>query len=150
MGRVFMRKKMILLLDIFMFILIMLSGCTSDTTNDVVTGWIAKDSYFVDYKITGDKIKFRYSVCYYNDTLDPIDIGMAAKFNKRELRGWLKDENFFFGMDDDGNMKYETINPKEKKNIVFCFEGDYLGGSVNKNLSFPEEIILVAKDPEND
>lgn len=143
-----MKKKLIFLLDVFILIPTMLSACASDTFKDVAIGWIPESSYFVDYQVTGDKIKFRYSVCYYNNTLDRIDIGIAAKFNKKELRGWLKYESFFFGMDDDGDMKYETVNPKEKKNIVFCFEGDYLGGSVNRNLSFPEEIILVTKDTE--
>lgn len=135
----------------FIILLIMpmiLSSCInsySERSKDVALSWIPEESYFVDYEINGEKIKFRYSICFHNHTSEPTEIGICAKFNKRELNGWLRYEGFFIGDDNDGLLKYGLIKPKEKTNIVYTFEGDYLGGTVNENLSFPEELMTIEK-----
>ena len=68
------------------------------------------------------------------------------KFIKKELDGWLRYEKFFIGTDDnDGLLKYGLIKPKEKTNIIYTFEGNYLGGTVNDTLSFPEELMTIEK-----
>ncbi len=130
---------------ILLIIPMILSSCLNHHSEDVALSWIPEESNFVDYEINGGKIKFRYSICFYNHTSEPTEIGLAAKFNKKELDGWLRYEKFFMGTDDNDELKYGLIKPKEKTNIIYTFEGDYLGGTVNDNLSFPEELMTIEK-----
>ena len=55
----------------------------------------------------------------------------------------MKNEKFLTGLGEDGKLKKEKIGSGEKINVIFVFEGKYLGGKVNENISFPEEIILM-------
>ncbi len=105
--------------------------------------WIAEESYFVDYEIIGDTVKFRYSICFENNSDEDDTISILAKFKKSELKDWIKADEFIFGCDETGERLYEEIKKGEKKNVVFVFEGEYLGGEVNTNLSFPDEIMYV-------
>ena len=141
----FMKK---LLLDIILIIIIpiTLTSCTNNHSDEIALSFIPEESNFVDYEINGDRIKFRYSICFYNHTSEPTEIGVSAKFIKKELDGWLRYEKFFIGTDDnDGLLKYGLIKPKEKTNIIYTFEGNYLGGTVNDTLSFPEELMTIEK-----
>ena len=65
--------------------------------------------------------------------------------NTLSWKNWIEDEGLFIGEDDDGLIKYEEIKANSEGDITVCFEGEYLGGNVNKNLSFPEEITIVLK-----
>ena len=149
---------LVFILSLFSIAIIFVLGLTiysiihSTPTNEKprknTISWSSEESYFVDYKIDNDKVMFRYSICFYNGTEEPVEVSLGAKFNSLELDGWFKcEDNFFEGLGEDGKHKYEVLNPKETKNIVFCFKGDYLGGEVNTNLSFPEEILPVFADP---
>ena len=130
------------------FFSIIQSTPMSDSPQKDTISWIPEESYFVDYKINNDIVTFRYSICFYNDTEDPIEISLGAKFKSAELKGWFNcEDNFLEGLGEDGEHKYEVLNSKEKKNIIFCFKGDYLGEKVNTNISFPEEILPVFADP---
>lgn len=68
---------------------------------------------------------------------------MDAKFKRSELRGWVKYSDSFLGLDDNGEYKYQIIGPGEKVDVVYVFEGEYLGGTANEKLSFPEEMVLL-------
>ena len=98
---------------------------------------------FVDYEIIDEKIRFGYSICFVNDSENSHKVSLSAKFNSEELRGWLKNNGFFLGCNENGEILSEEILPETKKNIIFYFEGEYLGGNVNNELSFPDEIILM-------
>ncbi len=105
--------------------------------------WIAEESCFVDYEIVEDTVKFRYSICFENNSDEDDTISILAKFKKSELKDWIKADEFIFGCDETGERLHEKIKQGEKKNVVFVFEGEYLGGEVNTNLSFPDEIMYV-------
>lgn len=127
------------------FIMVFLTSCLNYNQEKSAIEWIPEESHFVDYEINENRIKFQYSICFNNNSNESFDIGITAKFNKSELNKWLKYEDFFIGEDKNGKMNYETILPKEKRNISYYFEGEYLGGLVNEQLSFPEEIIYMVK-----
>ncbi len=106
--------------------------------------WVHEKSHFVDYEINGDRIKFRYSIHFVNSSNDDMQVSLSAKFKSKELKGWLKKESFFKGCDQNGEMLYAIIKANDKADVIFSFEGEYLGGEVNKNLSFPEELIITS------
>ena len=127
------------------FIMTFFTSCKNTNQDRCSIEWIPEESYFVNYEIHENKVKFQYSICFKNYTNEVVDIGITAKFNKVDLKNWLQFEDYFIGQDKNGEMKYGKILPKEKNNINFYFEGEYLGGLVNEQLSFPEEIIYVVK-----
>lgn len=108
---------------------------------EIIFTWIPEESYFVDYEINGNKIKFQYSICFENKDDEETEFMLSAKFKKSELEGWIKYEKFFDGMDENGESSYRKIPPHTKMNMSFYFEGDYLGGEVNTHISFPEELL---------
>ncbi len=69
-------------------------------------------------------------------------ICVSAKFKNKELKGWVEPD-IFTGNDENGDMVYQKIHTGEKTSVVFVFEGKYLGGTINENLSFPDELILM-------
>lgn len=127
------------------FIMTFLTSCVNCNQDKAVIEWIPEESHFVDYEIHENRIKFQYTICFNNNSNEAVDISITAKFNKSDLNNWIKYEDFFIGEDKNGKVKYGTILPKEKRNISYYFEGEYLGGSVNEQLSFPEEIIYMVK-----
>lgn len=66
---------------------------------------------------------------------------MCKIFKKRTQR-LGKTRWFFEGCDENSELLYEEIKSGEKENVVFVFEGEYLGGEIKQDISFPEEIIL--------
>lgn len=112
---------------------------------------VDEQSYFDGYEITNDKVKFRYSIHFVNELDSSCDIAIYAIFDKSELSDWVKnndvdsEENQFEGLKKDCSDRL-TVNLKahESKDIIFTFEGKYLGGKVNENLSFPTDIILLS------
>lgn len=121
-------------------------GCTAFTGYDEekdVLYWVPEESNFVQYEIVDEKIRFSYSICFVNDSEEAQTISLSAKFNSNELEGWIKNSGFFLGNNEQGELLKEEISPGTKENITFYFEGDYLGGTVNNELSFPCEIILM-------
>ena len=84
-------------------------------------------------------VKIRYSICFVNRTEEDMEIGLTARFRKREIRGWMEDRPLN-GKDENGN--YIVVGAHQKENITVFFEGKYLGGPVNENLSFPKTLVL--------
>jgi len=107
--------------------------------------WIPEESGFVDYKIRNEKIIFSYTICFVNNLDEDISVAISAKFEESETRDWIQCNDFIMGCDEQGNMKYEVVKSKEKKNVIFHFEGDYISSNVNTSLSFPNELILTTR-----
>lgn len=106
--------------------------------------WEPEESHFVDYKITDENtVKFRYSIRFVNNSEEDTTTAVTAIFNSKELEGWLDQGNGLTGCDENGEMLYTEIKAGEQADVVYVFEGKYLGGDVNQNLSFPEEIVLM-------
>lgn len=104
--------------------------------------WLPDESHFVDYCIDGDSVIFRYSICFVNNSEHDTGVKISAKFSTKELEGWVRDDGFFEGCSENGEWEYQNIKSGEKKNFVFSFKGKYLGGVVNQNLSFPEDLLV--------
>lgn len=116
----------------------------TDDLNDTLH-WLPDESYFVDYEIVDNTVKFRYSICFVNGTERDCGVKVSAKFKEEELSNWIKNVDFFEGHSKNGEWSYCEIKSGEKINLVLTFEGEYLGGSVNTDLSFPEELILATQ-----
>lgn len=116
----------------------------SPNTNDVDSDihWLPEESYFVDYEVVDGKVRFRYAICFVNNSEYDVGIKLSARFKADELGGWIKYSSFFEGYDENGEWDYRIINHGEKVQYIYTFEGEFLGGAVNTNLSFPEELIL--------
>jgi len=128
-----------------------LSSCSqkeSRTNVNETLHWIPEESTFVDYVIDGDRIRFRYSVCFKNGTKDDQCISLSATFRRDELSEWVKYEPLFEGCDESGERLETVIRSGEKKKVLYVFEGEYLGGPVNTRLSFPEYLTLVNRIPD--
>lgn len=127
-----------------LLICIFLCACNSPETVDSPNGlnWIPEESYFVDYSIEGDRVKFRYLFTYENTT----DVDMIIKyprvtFMRKGLRGWLEYQNGYSGTNEDGTTKIYS-SAGEKVSFVLTFEGEYLGGDVNTKI-VPSSIIFM-------
>ena len=104
--------------------------------------WDAEKSHFVDYEINGERIKFRYSINFVNCSGEDEELSISAAFKPNELKGWIKmDSNI--GYDQNGEMLSAAIKANSSADVVFTFEGEYLGGEVNTNLSFPETLVIM-------
>ena len=122
--------------------LLILDSNSLDRSNTLY--WEPEESYFVDYKITDENtVKFRYSIHFVNNSEEDITAALTAVFNSQEIKGWLDQGNGLIGCDENGELLYTEIKSGESADAVYVFEGKYLGGKVNQNLSFPEEIILM-------
>ncbi len=138
-----MKYKIISCLLSLVTIATLFTACYNSKHTEVGFRWVREKSYFVDYKINGNKIKFEYAIYFINPEDEPVEIAISAKFKKAELDGWLKYENFFDGLDENGERKYGKVLPNEEKYINFYFEGEYLGGEINTKLSFPDDLMVV-------
>ena len=123
------------------------SACGAEPTNNSATGvdWIREESHFVDYSIDGDVIKFRYLFTFENTYhRDMIISYPQVEFSRKELKGWLEYKDSYVGVSEDGTT--DTYIPAgEKVGVVLTFEGKYLGGEVNTELSIPDSIVLGQK-----
>lgn len=136
-----MKKWIAFLLAVTLMMLLCSCGLYS-VDDDSSVYWLQDESGFVDYEISGDVVRFRYSICFVNETTADTGIKLSAKFSGKELSDWLENEDYFEGLDDHGEWSYQTIKAGEKAQLIYTFEGKYLGGDVNEELSFPEEIIM--------
>ena len=112
------------------------------TSNTLI--WIPEKSFFIDYEIKDNRVKFCYSICFINQSEHDTKFSLSAKFDRKELKKWIKYEPFFIGYDEFGKMNISEIKSGETKNIKFFFEGEFAGGTVNAELSFPRELIIMA------
>ena len=131
------------------FIPVMLLQSREEQTNEDTLYWLPDESYFVDYEIVEGKVKFRYAICFVNNSGNDCFIKLSAKFATKDLKGWAENNEFFDGCDENGEWEYRKVKNGEKSVLVYTFTTKYLGGPVNTNLSFPEDLMLVEKLQEN-
>lgn len=113
-----------------------------NANEEVTFRWLPEESYFVNYEITKkNTVKVWYSICFVNNDDEDLTISLYAKFKKKDVKGWLE-YDFLEGVDDNGKTLRAEIKSGEKTNIIFVFEGAYLGGLVSENITFPEELIV--------
>ena len=124
-------------------VMLLLTGCAFHKDQPSEFYWIPEESYFAGYKIVGDKVVFAYSICFVNDGEEDYAANVSAKFKRSELSKWVEYKDFFLGSAED-----ETVKAGTKKNITYYYEGKYLGGEVNTELSFPEEMIVNSYFPQ--
>jgi hypothetical protein len=119
---------------------------TVDTENTL--HWLPEESYFVDYKIIGNDVRFRYAICFVNNSGDDCSIQISAKFYRKNLRGWTNRFDFLEACDENGDWEYRKIRNGEKAVFTYCFTVPYTGGTVTTDMEFPEEIMLSMKYDE--
>lgn len=115
---------------------------TDEHNNEDTLCWLPDESYFVDYEIVDDEVRFRYAICFVNNSGSDSHIRLSAKFAAKDLKGWAENSGFFDGYDENGECDYRKIKNGEKTVLVYSFTTKYLGGPVNTTLSFPEELLL--------
>ena len=121
-------------------------ACTSKDTEstmpDEYFAWLRKESGLVEAKIVGDKVQLYYSVCFDNQ----YDIGILVSsvvggFSRLDCWGWMKYEKAFVAETEDGQNEV-LIPPKTKMSVIFVFEGEYLGGKVNEDITLDSLVFL--------
>ena len=125
-------------------VMLLFTGCSSKHEQVGKNGfaWNREESYFIDYSLSENIIKFRYALCFENNTEDDITLSyLNAAFPKSELRGWLRYQKYYPGTLENGDFEI-TIQAGEKVSIIYVFSGEYLGGSVPDDLSLPDITML--------
>lgn len=140
-------KTIAIFLVVVLFLWFMLS-CTitiisyMNNREDFSTGlhYIADECRLIDYEITGDKVRFRYEMCWHSDSEYDLKLWQfAVKFREMDTAGWLENEGFLFG-ELDAQDDYCIIRSGDTIYVTLVFEGNYLGGSVNTNLTKPDKV----------
>lgn len=117
------------------------TGCAFNTDTSAGTEaeprgfrWVKSESYFVDYTIEGSTVQFRYSFCFENNTkYDRTLNAFSAKFNRWDLRNWIRYQKFYNGKLENGDTNI-LVESGQKVNITLVFCGEYLGGVVCEEL----------------
>lgn len=105
-------------------------------SNETVFRWIAEESYLIDYEITAENtVKLRCSLRFENKTDEDLAIDVHLQFFPEETRGWMKNADLF-GKEENGETIDPIIKAGETRDVIIIFEGEYLGGPVNEDLSF--------------
>lgn len=144
-------KRYLSILLLFSFAAL-LWGCHFTASDpDSSLYWLPEESGFVDYEIDGDCVRFRYRICFVNEDQQDINVKLSAAFSGNELTGWVENKEYFDGLDDEGQWSYRTVKASGKTELVYTFEGIYLGGEVNTKLSFPDKLMVAtAPSPSTD
>ena len=135
-------KRVIIILTLIVTISIILSSCVNKDDDESLLKWIPEKSYFTSYSVKNNIVIFGYMIHFVNNSTNEYKIRISAKFKSGDLKGWIKNKDFFEGCDEDGNWLESVLYPQQETDVVFWFEGEYLGGIVNDNISFPEELII--------
>lgn len=64
-------------ISLFLCIILMMLLCSCGVDNadaDSSIYWIKEESSFVDYEISGDIVRFRYSICFVNEMQEHADV----------------------------------------------------------------------------
>lgn len=138
-----MKKLSVIILTLVLISILSVCLFLSYNSEDESTTleWNPENSYFLDYKIKNNRITFRYVIEFKNKSDTALSFQIGVKFSKKDTKGWLKNEFLIGDTDYTDENGYFPLDSNEKESIVFSFEGEYLGGNVNTNLSFPEEIL---------
>lgn len=139
-----MKRKLLIAIAIIIVVLlicVVMQSKLFKTAEDRSFGWNANKSFFVDYYIKDDSVFVRYSICFTNNTEKDYFISPpVADFKSKELKGWANSDPFL-GSFENSNTEY-CIKAHTEENIVIVFEGKYLGGTVNENLSPPKTMVF--------
>lgn len=119
---------------------------TENTEN--MLHWLPEESYFVDYEIIDNTVKFRYAICFVNNSGSDCSVTLSAKFHAKDLKGWTENNDFLEGCDENGEWVSSVIQNGEKAVRTYCFTVPYTGGTVNTDIQFPEEIMLSTSNVE--
>lgn len=129
---------------VLIFACLFLCACGNQETQNSANGldWLQEESYFVDYMIDGDVVRFRYLFTFENTYHRDMIISFPqVTFSRKELKGWLEYKDPYIGVNEDGTTD-NYIPAGEKVSIILTFEGNYLGGEVNTALSVPDSIMF--------
>ncbi len=138
-------KKYLLLVISILSVFFLICGCSAVENDDSVLTWNTEKSGFSEYSIENNKVYFDYKICFENHSEENLTISVCAIFKPKELKGWVKENdlsNKFFAVDENENIARYSIPAKSEETVTLKFVGEYLGGTVNKNLSFPEELMI--------
>ena len=95
--------------------------------------WVREESYLLNYTIQDNSIQLRYSFCFQNQTGYDLRLnGFVVDLRKRDLKGWLKYEDSYDGVLENGEDDILILSG-ERINVILVIEGEYLGGDVNTN-----------------
>ena len=141
-----MRKKLLFLFLISIFCLF--SGClifgSSHPSTEVSSGalrWVREQSFLVNSSVQDDRITLTYSFHFQNSTDDDLWVCYPqAKFNRLELLGWMEYDHIS-GYGEYGEDTF-LIPANDEADIIVVFEGKYLGGTVNQDLSVPSIVFM--------
>lgn len=147
-----MGKKRIILLFfavIFAFLAFWLMDYNSqtDTAPSGALRWVREKSSCTDISIQNDRVVLTYSLHFENTTDDDCWVCYPqASFRRYELWGWMECGNFS-GYGENGENTF-LIPANQAVDIIIIFEGKYLGGPVNENISLPSLVFMI-KDSED-
>lgn len=110
--------------------------------------WVEEESHFVDYTVNEDQVTFRYAICFINDSKDDVSIKLSAKFHTKDLQGWSSQQDFIAACDENGEWTYRNVPGGHKVVHIYSFSVPYNSGTVNSDISFPDEIILTTANAE--
>ena len=115
----------------------------ADTVPTGALRWIREKSSCTDISIQNDRVVLAYSLHFENTTVDDYWVCYPqASFRRIELLGWMEYDNFS-GYGKTGESTF-LVPANDAVDIVVSFEGNYLGGPVNDNISLPS-IVFVQK-----
>ena len=141
-----MIKKLLTIFVLPILIILLLTSCTSIEKEYPALKWFPEKSHFLDYKIEGHVVTFRYKILFKNFTNEDIAVGITAIFEKSYTKDWVEENEFlatFSKSDNDLKDGYAVVKANNSTYVIASFSGTFTGGKVNTNLSFPEEIILI-------
>ena len=140
-----MKRSIIFLL--LVSLVVTMCGCKSGQveTNECIT-WIPEKSYLVSCELLpNNKVAIKYSIQFKSFVDEKCEFTLGAKFKRSETEGWLTQDTFLKGVDDNRNEMVATIEGKSECAYVFVFVGDYSGGNLPESISFPEDIIITTR-----
>ncbi|MBQ2676082.1 MAG: hypothetical protein IJF54_01605 [Clostridia bacterium] len=126
-------------------------GDFSVTYHSSYMKWIEKKSKFVGYEITDkNTVQLRYSLCFENNEDWDLSVSyISAEFDEEKLNGWMDYREAFVGYIEGAEDKNIIVKSGEKKMVDVIFEGTYLGGKVNADMSLLDwtraEVVPVDK-----
>jgi len=117
-----------------------------------------KDMHFAGCTVLGETVQFRYAMTYHNSSQEydiTID-SITGNFKRRELSGWFGvppedwepevsslyhiNKEILTGYVDNEEGRI-TIPAGQNMEVVFVFEGTYLGGELPDHISVPDRPI---------
>lgn len=138
-------KGLIILLSCWLAVSIVVSFLTpAEKGEPGGLNWDANECRMLDYQTSGDQIRVRYSVRMVNHEED-ADLELSffgLYFTREDVDGWLKYERSYVCTLESGEASV-VIPAGEYVDVVLLFEGEYLRGEVNEDLSAPINMMFM-------